>query len=363
MLQGEGEISGHVVSILFDSGASHSFISQDCCERLNLSVQYLPYDLNVSTPVGNANMLAYVCTACPIRINSCLYIVNLVCLPMNHIDVILGMDWLAENSCMLNCAEGMVECSKASHNEELEGESSQRVVLLGNLKVGDSPKIENIAVVNEYLDVFPGEITSLPPEREVEFSIELVPGTGPISISPYRMALPELKELKTQLDDLLSKGFIRPSASPWGAPVLFVKKKDGSLRMCIDYRQLNKVTIKNKYPLPRIDDLLDQLRGATIFSKIDLRSGYHQIRVKAEDVPKTAFRTRYGHYEFLVMPFGLTNAPAIFMDYMNRIFRPYLDQFVVVFIDDILVYSKTLEQHVEHLRTSVRGIEREKALC
>lgn len=138
------------------------------------------------------------------------------------------------------------------------------------------------------------------------------------------MAPTELKELKTQLQELQDKGFIRPSTSPWGAPALFVKKKDGSMRMCIDYRQLNRVTIKNKYPLPRIDDLFDQLRGSSFFSKIDLRSGYHQLRIKDEDIPKTAFRTRYGHYEFLVMPFGLTNAPAVFMDLMNRVFRPYL---------------------------------------
>ena len=137
------------------------------------------------------------------------------------------------------------------------------------------------------------------------------------------MAPAELKELKEQLKDLLDKGFIRPSVSPWGAPVLFVRKKDGSLRMCIDYRQLNKVTIKNKYPLPRIDDLFDQLQGATCFSKIDLRCGYHQLRVRECDIPKTTFRTRYGHYEFLVMSFGLTNAPAAFMDLMNRVFKPY----------------------------------------
>ena len=156
----------------------------------------------------------------------------------------------------------------------------------------------------------------------------------------YRMAPTELKELKSQLQELLDKGFIRPSVSPWGAPVLFVKKKDGTLRMCIDYRQINKVTVKNKYPLPRIEDLFDQLKGAGVFSKIDLRSGYYQLRVKEGDVPKTAFRTRYGHYEFLVMPFGLTNASVAFMDLMNMVFRPYVDQFVVVFIDDILVYSK-----------------------
>ena len=175
------------------------------------------------------------------------------------------------------------------------------------------------------------------------------------------MAPTELKKLKTQLQELVDRGFVRPSHSPWGAPVLFVKKKDGSLRLCIDYRQLNKVTIKNKYPLPRIDDLFDQLKGATMFSKIDLRSGYYQLRVKESDVPKTTFKTRYRHYEFLVMPFGLTNAPAVFMDLMNRIFRPYLDRFVVVFIDDILVYSRDEEEHAEHLRI-VLQILREKQL-
>ena len=170
----------------------------------------------------------------------------------------------------------------------------------------------------------------------------------------------EVKELKAQLEDLLDKEFIRPSTSPWGAPVLFVKKKDGSLRLCIDYRELNKVTIKNKYPLPRIDDMFDQLQGAQVFSKIDLRSGYHQLKIKAEDVPKTAFRTRYGHYEFLVMPFGLTNAPAAFMNLMNIIFKPYLDKFIVVFINDILVYSRSHEEHVEHLKIVLNTLREKK---
>ena len=152
--------------------------------------------------------------------------------------------------------------------------------------------------------------------------------------SPYRLAPSEMQELSTQLQELLDKGFIRPSFSPWGAPVLFVKKKDGSFRMCIDYRELNKLTIKNRYPLPRIDDLFDQLQGSSYYSKIDLRSGYHQLRIQEESIPKTAFRTRYGHYEFLVMPFGLTNAPAVFIDLMNRVCKPYLDKFVIVFIDE-----------------------------
>ena len=165
------------------------------------------------------------------------------------------------------------------------------------------------------------------------------------------MAPVEMLELKKQLEELAEKGFIHPSVSPWGAPVLFVRKKDGSLRLCIDYRELNKVTIKNKYPLPRIDDLLDQLQGAVVFSRIDLRSGYHQLRVREQDVHRTAFRTKYGHYEFVVMPFGLTNAPTVFMELMNSIFIDFLDQFVVVFIDDILVYSRSSEEHAGHLRT------------
>jgi hypothetical protein len=223
------------------------------------------------------------------------------------------------------------------------------------------PRLEDTPVVREFADVFPGELPGMPVDRELEFVIELEPGVRPISKTPYRMAPAELKELKIQLQDLLSKRFIQPSVSPWGAPVLFVKKKDGSLRLCVDYRDLNRVTVRNKYPIPRMDDLFDQLHGAEVFSKIDLRSGYHQLKIREDDVPKTAFRTRYGHYEFLVMPFGLTNAPAAFMDLMNRIFQPFLDHFVVVFIDDILVYSRSPEEHAAHLRT-VLQILREKRL-
>ncbi|GJW76928.1 putative reverse transcriptase domain-containing protein [Tanacetum coccineum] len=200
----------------------------------------------------------------------------------------------------------------------------------------------------------------LPPTRQVEFHIDLVPGAAPVARAPYRLAPSEMKELADQLQELSDKGFIRPSSSPWGAPVLFVKKKDGSLRMCIDYRELNKLTVKNRYPLPRIDDLFDQLQGSSVYSKIDLRSGYHQLRVREEDVSKTAFRTRYGHYEFQVMPFGLTNAPAVFMDLMNRVCKPYLDKFVIVFIDDILIYSKNKQEHEEHLKIILELLKKEE---
>ena len=165
----------------------------------------------------------------------------------------------------------------------------------------------------------------MPPQRVIDFDIELHIGTSPISMTPHMMAPVELQELRVQLQELLEKGFIKPSTSPWGTPVLFAKKKDKTLRLCIDYRKLNRVTIKNQYPLQRIDDLFDQLRGARVYSKIDFRTGYHQLRVREADIPKTAFRTRYGHFEFTMMPFGLTNAPAAFLDLMHRVFQPYLD--------------------------------------
>ena len=211
-------------------------------------------------------------------------------------------------------------------------------------------RLEEIPVVCEFADVFPDDLPGMPPDRDIEFVIELQPGTAPISKRSYRMPPKELAELKIQLQELLDKGFIRPSASPWGCPALFVKKKDDSLRLCVDYRPLNAVTIKNKYPLPRIDVLFDQLAGARVFSKLDLRSGYHQIKIRPCDIPKTVFATRYGQYEYLVMSFGLTNAPAYFMYLMNSVFMPELDKFVVVFIDDILVYSKNEEDHAKHLR-------------
>ena len=174
-----------------------------------------------------------------------------------------------------------------------------------------------------------------------------------MSKTPYRMSRPEILELKMKLQELLEKRYIRPSVSPWGAPVLFVKKKDGTLRLCIDYRQLNKSTMKKKYPLPRIDDLFDQMRGEKVFSKIDLRSGYHQVRIKDGDNHKTTFRTRYGHYEFVVVPFCLTNAPDTFMCLMSSVFSRYLDKFVLVFLDDILIYFKNDEEHEENLRLTL----------
>jgi hypothetical protein len=217
-------------------------------------------------------------------------------------------------------------------------------------------KLNDIPIICEYPDVFPDDLPGMPLDRDIEFIIELQPGTAPISKRPYRMPPNELAELKIQLQDLLDKGFIRSSASPWGCPALFVKKKDNSLRLRVDYRPLNAVTIKKWYPLPRIDILFDQLAGAKVFSKIDLRSGYHQIKLRPSDIPKIAFSNRYGLYEYLVMSFGLTNALAYFMYLMNSVFMQELDKFIVVFIDDILIYSKNPKDHVKHLHVVLQRL-------
>jgi hypothetical protein len=194
----------------------------------------------------------------------------------------------------------------------------------------------------------------------VELVIELMPGARPVAKSPYRMSSKELDELKKQLKKLLKQGFVRPSASPWGSPVLFAEKKDGTKRMCIDYHTLNSMTIKNKYPLPRIENLLDRLKKAKFFSKIDLRSGYHQMKIREQDIPKIAITARYGLYEFVLVSFRLTNAPAYFMNLINKVFMEELDRFVVVFIDNILIYYETAEEHEEHLRIVLERLRQQK---
>jgi len=271
---------------------------------------------------------------------------DLVCLPLKHMDVIFGVDWMLTFGVSINCLTKSITFSKPvaevggkfltaeQVKKSLDGEACV-FMMFASLKENSEKGIGEWPVVQEIPEVFQDDITELPLEREVEFAIDLVPGMSPISIASYRMFASELGGLEKQLEELLEKQFVRPSVSPWGAPVLLVKKKDGSMRLCVDYWQLNKVTIKNRYPLPRIDEFMDQLVSAEVFSKIDLRSGYHQIRVKAKDISKTAFRTRYGHYEYYVMPFGVSNAPGVFMEYMNRIFHPFLDRFVVVFLNDI----------------------------
>ena len=283
---------------------------------------------------------------CPIKIREYEFFGDLIELSFKEFDVILGMDWLPRHQVMVDCRMKRVTLRTPNEDEVtfigmrsnhlsnvISATTARKMVRKGCeaylayviYTVKARPSVSDIPTVSDFSDVFLEEFLGLPPQREIEVAIDVVPGATPASITPYRMDPVELKELKLQLQELLEKRFIQPSVSPWGAPVLFVKKKDGTLRLCIDYRQLNNLTINNKYPLPKIDDLFNQLKGASIFSKIDLRSGYHQLRIKDVDVHKTTFRTRYGHYEFLVMPFGLKNAPAAFMDLMNRVFRPYVD--------------------------------------
>jgi hypothetical protein len=217
-----------------------------------------------------------------------------------------------------------------------------------------------VPVVNEFPDVFPEELPDMPLDRDIEFVIELKPGTTPIYKAPHRVVTPELAELKEHINELLEKGFIHPSSSPRGAPLIFVPKKDDTQRLCMDYHALNEVTVKNKYMLPRIDDLFNQLHGACVFSKIDLRSGYHQLKIQECDILKTAFVLRYGLYEYTVMSCGLTNAPAYFMYLMNKVFMAYLDKFVMLFIHDILVYSRSEGEHEDHLHLVLQKLQDHK---
>ena len=219
------------------------------------------------------------------------------------------------------------------------------------------------SLLREYQDVTSGLPSGLPPARACDHQINLEPGSGPPHSPIYPLSGVQLAELRTQLEELLERGFIRPSTSPFGAPILFVPKKDGGWRLCIDYRALNRVTVRNQHPLPRIDEMFEQLHGSVVFSKLDLASGYHQIRMHEDSVVKTAFKTRYGHYEFLVMPFGLTNAPATFQSVMNSVLSPYLDRFVLVYLDDILIYSSSLSEHLVHLRKVLAALREAKLYC
>jgi hypothetical protein len=292
---------------------------------------------------------------------------NLIVMGTQWIDVILGINWLDKYQAVISCDKRTVKLvsplgeevvTELVSPEPRKGGCHQMVI---DSKEADP--LKTIKVVSEFLNVFPKDLPGMPPKQKVEFAIELLPGTAPIFKRAYRVSRPELVELKKQIDELSEKGYIRPSTSPWATHVLSVEKKDGTRRMCIDYQALNEDTIKNKYPLPRIEDLFDQLRGASVFSKIDLRSGYHQLRIRPSDIPKTTFITKYGLYEFTVMSFGLTNAPAFFMNLMNNVFMDYLDKFVVVFIDDILIYSQSEEEHVDHLKMVFVEIARAPAVC
>ncbi|GJR07641.1 reverse transcriptase domain-containing protein [Tanacetum coccineum] len=361
VVTGTFSLNDHFVTVLFDSGADFSFISTEFAPLLNVRPSIVNPGYVIEVADGKKVEVDRIIRDCKLELGGSLFSINLIPLGHGSFDVIVGMDWLSQHKAVIVCHEKVVEIPvEDGRILRVHGERAVGITKALKSAKEDEPKLSDISVVREFEDVFPEDLSGLPPQRQVEFRIDLVPGVTPVAKSPYRLAPSEMQELSGQLQELQDKGFIRPSHSPWGAPVLFVKKKDGSLRMCIDYRELNKLTIKNRYPLPRIDDLFDQLQGSRYFSKIDLRSGYHQLRVHEDDIPKTAFRTRYGHFEFTVMPFGLTNAPAVFMDLMNRVCKPYLDKFVIVFIDDILIYSKTKEDHEVHLGLVLELLRKEK---
>ncbi|KAH0655152.1 hypothetical protein KY285_030034 [Solanum tuberosum] len=316
------------------NGATLPLVTPYIAVQFSVSPETLSEPFSVSTPVGDPVIARRVYRNYPVIVSQKVTSADLVELEMVDFDIILGMDWLHSCYASVDCRTRIVRF-QFPDEPILEWKGSSL-----------APMGRFISYLKARKMISKGYLYHLVQVKDSSYE------------SPtLEMAPAELKELKEQLKDLLDKGFIRPSISPWGAPVLFVKKKDGSLRMCIDYRELNKVTINNKYPIPRIDDLFDQLQGASHFSKIDLRSGYHQLRVRDSDIPKTTFRTRYGHYEFVVMSFGLTNAPAAFMDLMNRVFKQYLDLFVIVFIDDILIYSRNEEEHASHLRVVLQTLK------
>nr|GEX00346.1 retrotransposon protein, putative, Ty3-gypsy subclass [Tanacetum cinerariifolium] len=307
------------------------------------------YEIEIAS--GQLVEIDKVIKGCKLEIEGHVFDINLIPFGHESFDVIISMDWLSDNKAEIISQEKVVRIPLLDGNmlRVLGERPKEKVRFFMGVK-----KQEEIVVVRDFPEVFPDDLSGLPPIWEIEFRIELIPRAMPVAKSPYRFAPSELEELSGQLKELQDKGFIRPSSLPWGALVLFVKKKDGSFRMCIDYRELNKLTVKNRYPLLRIDDLFDQLQGSQFFSKTDLRSGYPQLRLQEEDIPKTAFRTCYRHFEFTAMPFGLTNAPEIFMDLMNRVCRPYLDTFIENFskiaksFTILTQKSKTFEWGEEH---------------
>ncbi|GKA46411.1 putative reverse transcriptase domain-containing protein [Tanacetum coccineum] len=304
-------LNDHFATVLFDSGADYSFKSTKFLPLINMKPSVVSHGYEIEIASGIIVETNKIIRGCRLDLECHTFIIDLIPFGYGSFDVVVGMDWLSKLRAKIVCYEKIVQIPLSNrdilevHRESPEGNLKQLKTMKAN-----EPKLKDIPVVREFPGVFPEDLLGLPPSHEVEFCIDLIPEVVLVAKSPYRLAPTEMQELSNQLKELQEKGFIRPSSSPWGSPVLFVKKKDGSFRMCIDYRELNKLIVKNRYPLPRIDDLFDQLQGSRYFSKIDLRSGYHQLRVREEDIPKTAFRRRYGHFEFTVMPFGLTNSPA-----------------------------------------------------
>ncbi|GJR84295.1 putative reverse transcriptase domain-containing protein [Tanacetum coccineum] len=342
-------LNNHYASILFDTGADRSFISTAFSSLINIAPTPLKNCYDVELADRKLVGIDTIIRGCTLNFLDHPFNIDLMSVELGSFNVIIGMDWLRRCHAVIVCDEKLVQVPYGNETLTFCGnERESRLTVISCSKA------------QEYMAKRCQDLPGLPPARLVEFQIDLILGAAPVARAPYRLAPSEMKELSEQLQELSDKGFIRPSSSPWGAPVLFVKKKYGSFRMCVDYRELNKLTMKNRYLHPRIDDLFDQLQGSNIYSKIDLRSGYHQLRVQEQDISKTAFQTRYGHYKFQVMPFGLTNAPAVFMDLMNQVCKLYLDKFVIVFIDDILIYSKDEKEHEGHLKVILELLKKEK---
>lgn len=377
-------INEHSVQILIDDGAELNHLSEDFCRRHFIATKEEDHEACMANKASQK--LKSTLEPLQLSIHGYSERLRFVVCPLNY-DLILGKKWTTAHEAVLNCYTNEVKFTHRNkcHTIVATKPKSKQVVSVNAITRDLSKKHQLYAVMlrevpstdqrstnnhedkdietilNEYKDVFPGKLPKgLPPKRSQDFVIDLKEGSMPQKKGLYRMSTAELKELKAQLQDLIEHEFIRPSSSPWGAPVLFASKKDGGLRLCIDYRALNRLTQKNSYPLPRIDDILDQLSTAKYFTTIDLRSGYHQIRLDPKSIPMTAFRTRYGHFEFRVVPFGLTNAPAKFMELMNESFTKYLDKFVIVYLDDILVYSESWEDHLRHLRKTLDILRKEK---
>jgi hypothetical protein len=378
------KINGLDAECMLDSGASFSYISHETVRRIGIKTtrRKTPLTANMvdRRPISSTRF-------CIVKIEFGKEITQTVMLNVvdMEFEVLLGKNWLARsqptpvvdwknNTVQIGSEiiQGKVSpthvtvLSATQFKRQLRTEQAFLCLIRPHTDDEDvnppetQPK-EVQQLLEKYKDVFPNELPhELPPKRAVDHHIDIIPGSAPPCRPLFKLSLTEMEELKKQLNDLLNHGFIRPSTSPYGSPVLFTKKKDGELRMCVDYRALNKQTVQNKYPLPRIDQLMDQLQDATIFSKLDLRSGYHQIRIEEDDIHKTAFRTRYGLYEFLVLPFGLTNAPATFMRLMNDIFRDELDSCVIIYLDDILIFSKDPQQHIVDLEKILAKLRAEK---
>nr|GEV19059.1 putative reverse transcriptase domain-containing protein [Tanacetum cinerariifolium] len=330
--------------------AQGSFISTAFSSLIDIVPTLLGNSYDVELADGKIVGVDTIMWGCTLNFLNHPFNTDLMPVELGSFDVIIGMDWLRRCHAVIVCDEKLVRVPYGNETLIFHGNESND---------GRESRLTFISCSKAQAYMAKG---CLPLARPVEFQIDLIPGAALVARAPYRLAPSEMKELPKQLQELSDKGFIRPSSSPSGAPVLFVKKKDGSFRMCIDYRELNKLTVKNRYPLIRISDLFDQLQGSNIYSKIDLRSSYHQLRVREQDIPKTAFRTRYRHYEFQVMPFGLPNATMVFMDLMNRVCKPYLDKFVIIFIDDILIYSKDKKEHEEHLKVILELLKKERGI-